>query len=182
MIRRRCIIDDKEWKGLIYNGTDYSDQYLISNYGDVYSLKTKKILKKWINKNGYYQMCVSTGHKNDKMVIKPHMAVAQNFVDGYSEGLVVNHKDCNKLRNYYMNLEWVTNRENTLHAIQHGRHGRIRPVRCVETGDVFISVKEASIWAGLSWKSSSIPKQIFGWAKTAGRHPVTGQRLTWANA
>lgn len=126
-------------------------------------------------------MCVSLGSKDKKVVIKPHMAVAFNFVDGYKPGLVVNHKNCDKLCNYYENLEWVTVRENTIHAFEHGRH-KTHSVRCIETGEIFPSIRKASIWAGLSPKSSSIPMLLNGKGRTAGKHPITGQRLTWESA
>lgn len=42
------------------------------------------------------------------------------FVDGYKEGLVVNHKDGNKLNNNASNLEWVTSSYNNKHAFDIG--------------------------------------------------------------
>jgi DNA-binding NarL/FixJ family response regulator len=44
-----------------------------------------------------------------------HRVVAQSFL-GVHKGMIVNHKDGNKLNNKLENLEWVTYRENTLHA------------------------------------------------------------------
>lgn len=49
-----------------------------------------------------------------------HRLVAYHFVDGYQDGLVVNHKDGNKLNNEADNLEWVTRSENDLHAFKLG--------------------------------------------------------------
>ena len=47
-----------------------------------------------------------------------HRLVALQFIPVESpELLVINHKDGNKLNNNVDNLEWVTSRENTLHAI-----------------------------------------------------------------
>ena len=43
-----------------------------------------------------------------------HSLVAKYFVDGYKEGLVVNHIDGNTLNNNPNNLEWVTQRENVV--------------------------------------------------------------------
>lgn len=45
-----------------------------------------------------------------------HRAVAQAFVDGYAPGLIVNHIDGDKTNNNASNLEWVTPRENNIHA------------------------------------------------------------------
>ena len=35
----------------------------------------------------------------------------------YRDGYVVNHIDSNKLNNYYKNLEWITQRENSEHGV-----------------------------------------------------------------
>jgi len=45
-----------------------------------------------------------------------HRLVAEAFLETYSEDLVVNHKDGNKLNNNLYNIEMCTVRYNTLHA------------------------------------------------------------------
>ena len=49
-----------------------------------------------------------------------HRLVAQAFL-GDHPGLVVNHKDGDRYNNNLENLEWVTQRENVLHAMRAGR-------------------------------------------------------------
>lgn len=53
-------------------------------------------------------------------------------------------------------------------------------VRCKNTGEIFKSEKEAARWCGLK-SSSGINKCVRGFEKyrTAGTHPVTGERLEW---
>ena len=46
-----------------------------------------------------------------------HRLVALTFLDNPKELPDVNHIDCNKLNNYVDNLEWVSKRDNTLHAL-----------------------------------------------------------------
>lgn len=58
---------------------------------------------------------------------------------------------------------------------------RGKKVKCIETGEVFKSVKEASIWAGLKSNSSKITESIKRYEnrKYAGKHPITGEKLRW---
>ena len=46
--------------------------------------------------------------------------VAQNFIGERPKGLQINHNDGNKLNNYASNLEYVTAKENVLHAYKNG--------------------------------------------------------------
>lgn len=100
---------------------DYlNGRIMISNYGNVYSLLSNKNLSLGTSKTGGYKV-ISTkigGRKGKYICYRVHRLVAFAFVDGYEEGLIVNHKDGNKLNNYYENLEWVTYKENTNHALK----------------------------------------------------------------
>lgn len=97
------------WKDI----KDYEGYYQISNFGNVKNVKTSKLLIGDINNAGYKRVIL---YKPKKKRFFIHRLVALNFCSGYSNGLVVNHKDGNKLNNYYENLEWVTRSENDLHA------------------------------------------------------------------
>ena len=57
-----------------------------------------------------------------------HRLVARAFCSGFEDGLVVNHKDGNKLNNNADNLEWVTASENVQHAHDIGLCASIRDV------------------------------------------------------
>lgn len=108
------------WKPMVYKDIDLTDRFLVSNKGEIYSLKSNKILKQTLNKStGYYALCVSLGGRKNKKAIKTHIAVASTFVAGYKRDLVVNHKDENKQNNDETNLEWVTCKQNVIHAIEH---------------------------------------------------------------
>lgn len=48
----------------------------------------------------------------------------------------------------------------------------------LETGKIFLTIKEASEWAGLK-SVSSIGENCKGNNKSAGTHPETGIRLYW---
>lgn len=57
------------------------------------------------------------------------------------------------------------------------KSGRHRPVQA-STGEIFYVMADAIKWAGLK-DISSIGKACRGETKTAGRHPITGERLSW---
>lgn len=54
---------------------------------------------------------------------------------------------------------------------------RARKVKCIETGEIFDTVTQASKWGGT--QRGSIAKQIRGELKSTGKHPITGEKLHW---
>jgi predicted XRE-type DNA-binding protein len=107
------------WKDI----KDYEGRYQISNFGRVKSLKYHqtnkiKLLRLGINKDGYLQISLS---KNG--IFKNYYVarlVAAYFVINLDIKPLINHIDGNKKNNYFNNLEWVTVRENNLHAFKIG--------------------------------------------------------------
>jgi len=96
------------------------NDYKVSNIGDVYSEKYNKFkkLKPRLNSKGYLYVNLCVKGKYSSKII--HRLVAEHFVEGYEEGLVVNHKDGNKTNNHYSNLEWCTLSENSKHSFFNG--------------------------------------------------------------
>lgn len=90
-----------------------SPEYHVDEYGNVYG-KKGNILKPSTNPSGYKMVNFIIDGKRKGFSV--HTLVARAFCDGYKNGLVVNHIDGNKLNNYYKNLEWVTCKENSIHA------------------------------------------------------------------
>ena len=97
------------WKDI----KDYEGYYQISSEGNVRNVKTQQIPKGDTNNLGYRRVTLYTPVRKRFFI---HRLVALHFCEGYSEELVVNHKDGNKQNNNYLNLEWVTHSENDLHA------------------------------------------------------------------
>ena len=107
---------DEKWAGI----EDFNCLYYISNYGRVYSVRSKRTLKGGI-RGGYRSLNLSgVTHGLGTKSCYFHRLVAKYFVDGYKDGLEINHKDGIKGNNHYKNLEWVTKSENKLHAIRMG--------------------------------------------------------------
>lgn len=80
--------------------------YEVNPYGIVRNSKSKKVLKQYLDKNKYAVVTITNG--NIHSVYRIHRLVAECYVDNLNNYPVVNHKDENKLNNYYKNLEWCT--------------------------------------------------------------------------
>ncbi len=101
----------EEWEYI----PDYEDVYLISNLGNVKSVKfgKERMLKPQKNTKGYFIVGL---YKDKKMKSKQiHQLVAITFFNHNpcKLQLVVNHINFNKQDNRLINLEIVSNRENS---------------------------------------------------------------------
>lgn len=98
----------------------FEGKYQVSNFGNVKSLnynntKHEKILTPIKHHLGY--LIVHLGKNKIKMI---HTLVASEFIPNPDSKRFVNHIDGNKQNNNVKNLEWVTYKENTAHAIRTG--------------------------------------------------------------
>lgn len=132
---------NEEWRTVIYDGEVLED-YEVSNYGQVRSLKWGKIkiLKQHMDKSGY----LVTGLKINKKhkVVKVHRLVAYAFIPNPQNKPTVNHIDENKHNNHVSNLEWATHKEQIHHGTRTEKYSK--KVICIETGQKFDSLKQAS--------------------------------------
>ena len=103
----------EQWKAI----AECNGEYYISNHGQVKSYKfgKERILKPGITSKGYPFVMLSIKSQKAKLNTI-HKLVGMAFVDNPNNKPQVNHKDGNKLNNYFENLEWMTHQEN----IQHG--------------------------------------------------------------
>jgi hypothetical protein len=106
----------EEWKKIKIEG------YSISNTGKFRNDKTGKILKPSIGSTGYYVVNIKpNGRIGKSYSLKIHRLIAEAFIPNPENKPQINHKDCNRLNNNIENLEWVTNKENNIHAIENDR-------------------------------------------------------------
>lgn len=119
----------------------YENIYLVSNFGQIKNIKTNQILKP-IDSHGYKY--VHLCDENHKRTNKPiHRLVAFHFLQNYKNFPQVNHKDGNKSNNHVDNLEWCSHKDNMVHSSEK-LHRHCKKVKCVETGQVFESIKDAA--------------------------------------
>lgn len=156
------------WKDI----PEYEGIYKISNLGRVKS--KNKIRKPYLRKTTGY--CYVTLSKNNKVkCYSIHRLVANSFIDNIEKKPYVNHIDGNKQNNNVKNLEWVTQKENVIHAIKvlkvdyskgieimHEKN-KVKVIR--SDGIVFNSIKEAK--EKLNNKNAHIVEVCQGKLKTA---------------
>lgn len=121
------------WDNLVYKGMETN--YLISTKGEIKRIKLReknhpKLVTRYINRDDYLQVQLRINGKY--YLPSVHRLVATTFIDipekylnaGLSiDDLEVNHKNGLTFDNYIGNLEWVTSKENTEHAIKNNlRH------------------------------------------------------------
>jgi hypothetical protein len=152
------------WKDII----GYENKYQISNFGRVkskenyfrythaktnevfYRLKKETILKnKTLRGYNFISLSKNSIQKNYRIC----RLVAIHFIDNPLNKPCVNHIDCNKSNDNVNNLEWVTYKENMIHArdnnlvsIKFGKDNvGSKKVRCKKTGIIFETIKDASL-------------------------------------
>ena len=108
---------DKLKKGLQYRPVKgFEDLYLVSEEGDIWSIRAKKHISLDNNGCGYYLFIAC--RKGQRTVRLVHRVVAQAFIGPIGEDQQVNHKK-DKQNNAYWNLQILTHQE-------HGRFHRGR--------------------------------------------------------
>jgi hypothetical protein len=124
------------------------ERYEVSESGVVRNKENGKQLKTFVNDTGYKIVSLWINNKDKKFRV--HRLVAEAFIPNLENKPQINHIDGNKLNNYVGNLEWATNSENIMHRYYNLGLGTMRKVRCVETGVVYQSQKEAERKTGIN--------------------------------
>lgn len=171
----------EEWRDI----KGYEGKYQVSNLGRVKSLNyhradISRILAVRKDKGGYLYLNL---YKNNKRkTYKVHRLVAEAFIDNPNNYPQVNHKDEIRSNNIASNLEWCDSKYNNNYGtrkdkIKGSKNPAARKVQCITTGKKFNTVKEASKYYFVS--RQSISSCCSNNLKSAGKHPVTGEKLIW---
>ena len=166
----------EEWKDI----QGYEGDYQVSSYGRIKSFKKnkEKILKPQMHYKGYEFITLLKNGISKKY--KVHRLVAEAFIPNPNNYPVVNHKDENKSNNNVKNLEWCTVSYNNIYngkAVKIGKKHN-KKVKCVTTNEIFNSIKEAREYFNIK-SMSSISECCNKKRKSAGKHPITKEKLEW---
>ena len=145
----------------------YEGLYAVTSCGKVWSYRKKIFLKPRINKSSYCQVCL---YKDGENIKQPyvHRLVADAYLVKPDESYEVNHKDQNRENNCVNNLEWVSHKDNINYSDHNERMGKAhrKKVRCIETGIIYNSIKEAAESMGLT--ISALSHHLRGKTKSCG--------------
>ena len=171
----------------------YEGLYQVSNLGRVRSLrdnhKNKRIKTlKPCNRGNYLGVCLMKESRIKCHLI--HRLVAIHFIENRDNLPCVNHKDENHNNNRVDNLEWCTVKYNINYGTRNEKasksltgifigekHPQAKKVKCITTDEVFNAVRTASRKYNVS--CGNIVNCCKGRKKSAGKHPITGEKLVW---
>lgn len=134
-------------------------RYRVSKDGKIMGLDGR-IMKQAKDTRGYMFVTLNNNYRQFHLSI--HRAVAMCYIPNPHNLPQVNHKDQDKTNNNVENLEWCTAKENQWHSLNILKNDpnitKKRPILCVDTGEVFPSIREAQRVYGKNahiWEAAS---------------------------
>ena len=142
-------------------------RYVAYDDGRIFDLKTNKFVAYHKTKRGWLQCHI--WQNEIRKTINVHRVIMMSFF-GESD-LTVNHKDGNKLNNHISNLEYMSRKDQNIHRSKVLKRGNRTPVICVETGEVFETIKDAGEKLNIDHSHiSACCKKKYGFKTVCGYH------------
>ena len=135
-----------------------------STEGRIMNIRTQRILKTFVNSQGYELICL---RKNNKQyTVKVGRVIAETFL-GEHPGMDVGYKNGNRSQNNISNLEWRTRQETIRAAFESGNKipSRQIAIRVIETGVAYSSIRACA--KDLGCCQSDISRCLQGKSKQA---------------
>ena len=144
----------------------FEEKYAVTEDGNVWSYKHKKFLKPKLV-NGYPMVDLFKAKDTRKYPMLIHRIVAMTYIPNPDNLPEVNHKDERKTNPRVDNLEWCTHKHNMNYGTRTERaeasktkeswkwcreasaEAHRKSVRCIETGKIYRSIKEAANSIGM---------------------------------
>lgn len=109
----------------------FEKYYLISNLGNVQTIKTGKLRKTQKNDDGYLCLLFCVNYIRYTKYI--HRLIAEAFIENPLNLPEVNHINGIKLDNSIKNLEWCTHQNNMVHAHKTELIKQARGIKCLKS-------------------------------------------------
>ena len=170
----------------------YEGLYQVSNMGRIKSLNYRRTGKEGImtpskNNDGYLIICLYKNKKTKTFLV--HRLVAKHFLPNNNNLPEVNHiiDDFeHRSDNRVENLEWCTREYNNNYGNRTKKHSenikryknpKAKKVKCITTNEIFNCMKDAEEKYNVAYQS--ISSCCKGKLKSAGKHPITKEKLVW---
>lgn len=123
---------DRIWKYVYSDGEP--TEYMISDDGNLASLRMCRLMSPAPGSDGYIATVIS--HHGIRHNVAIHRLVAEAFIPNPDNLPQVNHKNGNKSINCVWNLEWLSQHDNIIHAIETGLRDNYLPEKRYSNKDI----------------------------------------------